>query len=172
MDKKDICLYVPTVNDYWFEQKLLSDVETMYYNAGYKCNLEGYDYDTGCISFEPEVWEERNKIRLESNFYIAYIKYKDKFVGYVSYKYDETRNIYVCGVIIDSNERDRGYAKAGLKMLLEVAKNDGVKEIYSCFEDGRTITNIFIDSGFKIVKEYDWIRFGEPTKGLLVKAEL
>lgn len=172
MDKKDISLYVPTHEDYWFERKLLTDVETMYYNAGYECNVDGYDYNTGCIEFDSDTWEDRYKTRSESDFYTAYIKAKDKFVGFVSYKYDIKRNIYVCGMLIDANERDRGYAKAGLRLLLDVARNDGIEEMYSCFADGKTITDIFTSAGFKIVKEYEWTRFGEPTKGLLVKIDL
>ena len=29
-----------------------------------------------------------------------------------------------------------------------------------------------LDSGFEIVKTYDWVRFNEPTKGVLVRIKL
>jgi diamine N-acetyltransferase len=173
MEKSNITLYVPKIEDYWYEQKLLSDLETMYYNAGYESDVEGYDYNTGCIAFDPSTWKDRYEARRNEDFYLAYIKDEDKFVGYISYQYDKERKIYKCGMLIDANERDRGYAKKALKLLIDVAKRSGIKELYSCFEDGRgSINNIFLDSGFEIVKTYDWVRFNEPTKGVLVRIKL
>jgi len=44
-------LYIPKLEDYYYEQKLLSDKDTMNYNAGYNVSYKGYHYDTGCIDF-------------------------------------------------------------------------------------------------------------------------
>lgn len=173
MGNNAITLYVPKLEDYWYEQKLLSDVETMYYNAGYDTDIEGYDYNTGCIEFPPETWKEKFESRKDNDIYLAYIKDGNDFVGYISYQYDKSRNIYECGLLIESKQRDKGYAKKALKLLLDIARYAGVKEIYSCFEDGRgSISNIFLDIGFEIVKEYEWTRFNEPTKGILVRMKL
>ena len=60
----DLVLIKPELKDYWYEQKLNEDKDTMSYNAGYDINLEGYDYDTGIILYPKERWElmyERRK---------------------------------------------------------------------------------------------------------------
>lgn len=44
-------LYVPKLEDYWYEEKILKDPNTMSYNAGYEVVYYGYHYDTGCIDF-------------------------------------------------------------------------------------------------------------------------
>ena len=49
-----LTLYVPKLEDYWYEQKLQSDPKTMKYNAGYDVSYYGYHYDTGCIDFPKE----------------------------------------------------------------------------------------------------------------------
>ena len=172
--KNNVSLHVPTLDDYWYEQKLLNDFETMYYNAGYESDLEEYNYSTGCLSFEPSEWKNKYESRQASGMYIAYLKDEEgNFVGYVSYHYDKSKDIYVCGILIHSKERDKGYAKKGIKLLLDVARENGIKELYSCFEDRRgNINNIFLDNGFEIVKTFDWVRFNEPTKGVLVKVVL
>ena len=55
---KNIKLYIPKIEDYWYEEKLQSDSETMSYNAGYDVSYYGYHYDTGCIDFPESKWEE------------------------------------------------------------------------------------------------------------------
>ena len=46
---KRLNLYVPKLEDYWYEEKIESDPQSMSYNAGYDVNYDGYHYDTGCI---------------------------------------------------------------------------------------------------------------------------
>ena len=36
---KNIKLYIPKIEDYWYEKKLQSDPETMSYNSGYDVEL-------------------------------------------------------------------------------------------------------------------------------------
>ena len=62
----NIKLYVPKLEDYWYEQKLLSDPDTMSYNSGYDVSYDGYNYKTGCIDFPESKWE----INLKFPFYI------------------------------------------------------------------------------------------------------
>ena len=42
--KKNISLYIPTLEDYWYEQKVQSDPLSMDYNAGYDVSYFGYHY--------------------------------------------------------------------------------------------------------------------------------
>ena len=53
----NVSLYVPKLQDYWYEQKLLSDSKTMSYNAGYDVSYDGYNYETGCIDFPESKWK-------------------------------------------------------------------------------------------------------------------
>ncbi len=46
----NISLWEPTLEEYWYEQKLQSDPNTMDYNAGYDVGYEGYHYDNGLFS--------------------------------------------------------------------------------------------------------------------------
>ena len=66
----DLILIKPELKDYWYEQKLNEDKDTMSYNAGYDINLEGYDYDTGIILFgNPEDLKTRSIV--ETLFMVA-----------------------------------------------------------------------------------------------------
>ena len=70
---KNIILYVPSLEDYWYEQKIQADPLSMDYNAGYDVSYYGYHYDTGCIDFPKERWKETYDRRIRENRYFAYI---------------------------------------------------------------------------------------------------
>lgn len=172
---KNLELYVPKLEDYWYEAKLQSDADTMSYNAGYDVSYYGYHYDTGCIDFPSERWEISYNRRINENRYFAYIKDNDinEFVGYVNYHYVKDENRYECGIVIESKYRGKGYSKAGLKLLCEEAKKNNVIEMYDNFEIDRGNTlSIFESVGFKVVEEQTWKKFGKDVKGVLVKIEL
>ncbi len=46
-----LTLHVPELSELGFRQRLLSDPETMSYNAGCDLGFPGYHNDTGCIDF-------------------------------------------------------------------------------------------------------------------------
>ena len=172
---KNISLYIPNIEDYWFEELMESDPETMSYNAGYDVSYYGYHYDTGCIDFPQERWNIAYERRVNENRYFAYIKDNtiDEFVGYVNYQFIKDENRYDCGIVIYSKFRGKGYAKKGLMLLCEEAKKNGVTEMYDNFEIDRGNTlKIFEAVGFKIVEEQTWKKFGKDVKGVLVKIEL
>ena len=72
----NIELYIPKVDDYWYEEHIQSDPNSMSYNAGYNVSYYGYHYDTGCIDFPKEKWQETYNRRINENKYFAYIKNK------------------------------------------------------------------------------------------------
>ena len=171
----NISLYVPKLEDYWYEAKIQSDPLSMNYNSGYDVSYYGYHYDTGCIDFPKEKWEESFNKRKNEDKYFAYIKDNDinEFVGYVNYHYSKNNNRYECGIVIDSQYRGNGYSKDALKLLCETAKNNGVKELYDNFELDRGNTlSIFKEVGFKIVEEQTWKKFGKDVNGVLVRIKL
>ena len=104
---KNITLYVPLLEDYWYEQKIQADPLSM----GYDVSYYGYNYDTGCIDFPEERWKEIYDRRIRENRYFAYIKDNDidDYVGYVNYHYNKNDNRYECGIVIESKYRGKGY---------------------------------------------------------------
>ena len=169
---KNISLYVPLLEDYWYEQKIQSDPLSMDYNAGYEVSYYGYHYDTGCIDFPKEKWKETFDRRIRENRYFAYIKDNDinKFVGYAYYHYNKNENRYECGIVIEYRYRGKGYSKIALQLLCDIARKNGIKELYDNFEINRKNTlKVFNAVGFKIVNELTWKKFNKDVKGVLVK---
>lgn len=172
---RKISLYIPTLDDYWYEQKVKSDPSSMSYNAGYDVTYDGYHEDTGCIDFPKERWLDTYLKRINENRYLAYIKDRDidAFVGYVNYQYNKNEDRYECGILIESKYRGMGYAQSALSLLCETAKNNGVKALYDNFEVDRGHTlKLFQAVGFEIVEEQRWKKFKQEVKGVLVKKVL
>ena len=170
---KNIELYVPKLEDYWYEAKVESDPESMSYNAGYDVSYYGYHYDTGCIDFPESRWEEVYNKRIRENRYFAYIKDIDinEYVGYVNYQLVDEK--WECGIVIEAKFRGKGYAKAALKLLCEEAKNNDITELYDNFEIDRDNTlDLFKSVGFEVVKEETWEKFNKDVKGVLVRIVL
>jgi len=171
----DICLYVPKLKDYWYEEKIESDSLTMDYNAGYDVSYYGYHYDTGCIDFPIEKWNDVFNKRKEENRFFAYIKDNkiNEYVGYVNYQYNKNNNRFECGILIESKYRNKGYSKIALKLLCDIAKKNGIKELYDTFELERTnVLKLFQEVGFEIVEELPLEKFGKKVQGVLVKITL
>ncbi len=171
----DLSLYIPQLEDYWYEEKIQSDPNTMSYNAGYDVSYFGYHYDTGCIDFPKEKWEEVYNKRISEKRFFAYIKDNnlDEFVGYCNYHYNKNDNRYECGILIDSNYRCKGYSKEALRLLCQQAKENGIESLYDNFElDRENTLKVFESVGFKIVKKTSWNKFGKKVLGVEVKVEL
>ena len=167
-------IYVPRLEDYWYEQKLQSDPDTMSYNAGWDVSYDGYHYDTGCIDFPKSKWEDTFNKRKNENKFFAYLKDTNinEYVGYINYHYNENENKYYCGILIESKYRGKGYSKSGLKLLCDYAKEHGVTELYDDFEIDRNGIRIFEDLGFKIVNKYNAKRFDKDIEIVVVKKVL
>ena len=167
-------IYIPRLEDYWYEQKLQSDPNTMSYNAGWDVSYDGYHYDTGCIDFPKSKWEDTFNKRKNENKFFAYLKDTNinEYVGYINYHYNENENKYYCGILIESKYRGKGYSKSGLKLLCDYAKDHGVTELYDDFEIDRNGIKIFEDLGFKIVNKYNAKRFDKDIEIVVVKKVL
>ena len=129
---KNIELIKPKLNQYYYEQKLEEDPNTMSYNKGYDVSYFGYHYDTGCIDFPKGKWKETYKKRQEENKFFAYIKdcNINRYIGYVNYQYNKKDNIYECGVLIEYKYRNHGYSKDALRLLIKEAYNNGIEYLY------------------------------------------
>lgn len=171
----NISLYIPKAEDYWYEAKIQSDPLSMNYNTGYDVSYMGYHYDTGCIDFPKERWQETYDKRISENKYFAYIKDNDvnQFVGYANYQYNKNDNRYDCGIVIESKYRGKGYSRVALELLCNIARKNDIKELYDKFEVGRnSVLKAFEKVGFKIVKVQKWIKFKKEVEGVLVKKVL
>lgn len=170
--KKNLELYVPKLEDYWYEQKLNEDEKTMSYNAGYDVSYYGYHYDTGCIDFPKERWKIKYDKRKQENMFFAYIKdiSLNKYVGYCNYYYNSDSNRYECGILIEYKYRKKGYSKSALKLLCETAFKNGIKKLYDNFEKDRdnNTLKLFKEVGFKVVEELKWKKFNKCVNGVLV----
>lgn len=168
----NIEFYVPEIKDYWYEKKLENDKDTMSYNIGYDVSYSGYDYDTGCISFNEDRWESTYQKRKSKDIFFAYIKDLDldKFVGYVNYYYLQTEKRYMCGVVIEYKYRRCKYGYDALKLLCERAKENGIKALYDDFElDRVSALNLFLSLGFEVVEHKKWKKLGKELEGVIVR---
>ena len=128
-------LYVPHSEDGWFYVKMLSDPETMAYNAPW------FPPD-GCIPDPESKW--RNILNswignAPARFYAFLQRNSDgKFVGDVNYHNNPEKNWCDMGVVIFAPERGKGYGKQGLYLLLDQAfRVDGVSRLHNDFETTR-----------------------------------
>lgn len=169
-----IKLIEPKLDEYWYEEKLLNDPNTMNYNAGYDVTYHGYHYDTGCIDFGKDKWIKVYEQRKEQNNFFAYIKDLtiNEYVGYVNYQYNNQENRYECGIVIEANKRGNHYGKEALQLLCKKAKENKVESLYDSFEKERNSLTLFESVGFKIIKEISWKKFENEVKGVIVKIEL
>lgn len=169
-----LTLYIPELKDYWYEQKLQSDPKTMEYNAGYDVSYYGYHYDTGCIDFPEDKWEEVYDKRKNDNRFFAYLKdlSTNEFVGYVNYHFNKNDNRYECGIVIEDKHRGKVYSKEGLKLLCEKAKLNGISSLYDNFEKDRSNIKVFENLGFEAFEETSWKKFGKTVQGVIVKKDL
>lgn len=166
-------LHIPELSEYYFEQQILSDPETMNYNAGYDVSYYGYNYETGCIDFPKDRWESQYNKRKNENKFFAYIQVDGDFVGTVNYHYVESEKRYECGIVIYSKYRGKGYSKQGLQLLCDEARKNGVKELYDNFEESRTSAiKSFEKVGFEIVEKTTWKKFNEDVNGVVVRIVL
>ncbi len=119
-------LYVPKLEDLWFYQKMMSDPETMSYNANWDVNYDGYHRDTGCVDYPDAVlpaWYE-NMVGQEPERFYAYIERSadGAWIGDVNFHYNPAKDWWDMGIVLYaplSRERiccSRAEAHAGARL--------------------------------------------------------
>ena len=90
-------LYIPKLEDLWFYQKMMSDPETMAYNANWDVDYDGYHKDTGCIDYLDEVLPDWYKswVGREPERFCAYIKRSSDgaWIGAVNFHYTPRKRV-------------------------------------------------------------------------------
>ena len=135
-------LYIPKLQDLWFYQKMMSDPETMSYNAGWDVEYDGYHRDTGCLDYPDEVLPDwyANWVGQEPERFYAYIKRSSDgaWIGDVNFHYTPEKDWWDMGIVIYAPYRGKGYAVPALKLLLDHAFRDcGISRLHNDFETTR-----------------------------------
>ena len=135
-------LYIPKLEDLWFYQQMMSDPETMSYNANWDVDYDGYHRDTGCIDYPDEVlpaWYE-NMIGQEPERFYAYIKRcsDGAWIGDVNFHYTPEKDWWGMGIVMYAPYRGKGYAVPALRLMLDHAfRVCGISRIHNDFEFAR-----------------------------------
>ncbi len=143
-----LVLYKPKLEELWFREKMLSDADTMSYNAKWG----------GTVSFPKEKWGGWYDLWIshggKERFY-RYLLDKDSgaFVGETAYHLDTEKEIYLADVIIFSEYRRKGYGKKGLALLCKAARENGCAELYDEIAADNSARRLFLDMGFAV--EYE-----------------
>ena len=142
----------PELEDLWFRESMMADIETMSYNDAWG----------GTIPFPKEDWEEWYTLWVRNSGQERYYRYlKDDankvFVGEISYHFDKLRNIYLCDVIIKAEFRKQGFGTQGIQLLCEAAKANGVEALYDNIAADNPSAHLFLKNGFSIEFQNDEI---------------
>ena len=148
-------LYVPQLEELWFYQKMMSDQDTMSYNANWDVDYAGYHRDTGCIDFpesEWAAWYDYYTGNEPKQFY-AYIKRcsDGEWIGDVNFHYTPEKDWWDMGIVIYAPYRGNGYSVPALRLMLEHAFKDcGISRLHNDFEISRPAgLNTHLAAGFR-----------------------
>lgn len=138
-----IKLHRPELDELWFREKLLADPDTMSYNKKWG----------GTVSFPREKWDgwyRRWVAQGEDKRFYRYLTANNTFVGEAAYHYDEQRDIFLCDIIVYGEYRGNGYGTAGLRLLCEAARENGVAALYDDIAADNPSVKLFLDNGFTV----------------------
>ena len=140
---EELELYIPKQEDLWFYQKMMSDPETMSYNAGWDVEYDGYHRDTGCIDYPDDVLPDWHAhwIGQEPTRFYAYIQRKvdGAWIGDVNFHYAPEQDWWDMGIVIHAPYRGKGYGVPALRLLLDRAfRVCGISRLHNDFETTRT----------------------------------
>lgn len=160
---KEVFFKKPLVEDLWFRTKCMQDPNTMSYNAGYDVGYKGYHYDTGCIDFGENIYQEWYDTKFRNPaLYYAYIvdKQTNKYIGYVNYKLLDDKGNASMGIVIAGEYRGQGYSRPVLELLKSTAKESGVKILHDSVPKNRvSAIKTFFNCGFEKVGEFEIKKF-------------
>lgn len=150
----------PNLSELSFRQALLADTQTMAYNARWG----------GAIDFSREKWESWYARWVEcpdgTRFYrYLYVPERNAYVGEAAYHYDEQTQCWLADVLILAQERGNGYGRMGLRLLMEAAKENGVKTLCDCIApDNQAALSLFHSE--------DFVDTEQTQMGILVKKKI
>ena len=144
MEKNMIKLVQPQITDLKYRKKLLKDKKTMAFNK-----ING-----GTVDFNEKIWKSWYQLWMnDTKHYYSYV-YDDeikKYIGEVSYYFEEEYREYVLNIIIEYPYRHLGKGKVALELLCKQAKDNGLRFLCDDIETNNPAKKHFLDLGFKEV---------------------
>lgn len=121
---------------------MMSDPETMSYNANWDVEYAGYHRDTGCIAYPDAVLPDwyAGWVGREPDQFYAYIKRSSDgvWIDDVCFHYTRSKDWWDMGIVIYAPYCGKGYAVPALKLMLDHAFRDcGISRIHNDFEIAR-----------------------------------
>ena len=139
-----IKLVQPQIEELKYRKKLLKDPQTMAFNKN----------NGGTVDFNEKIWQPWYALWMnDAKYYYAYI-YDDilkKYIGEVSYYFEEEYREYVLIIIVEAKYRHLGKGKEALELLCQQAKENGLRFLCDDIETNNPAKNLFLDLGFKEV---------------------
>lgn len=139
-------LVKPELRELSFRQRMLSDEQTMSYNARWG----------GAIGFPEERWESWYHKWIDSGdprYFYRYL-YSGKlhaYVGEVAYHFEPETARYLCDVIIYHPYRRKGFGSRGLSLLCDAARENGVEILYDDIASDNPSISVLLKAGFSEV---------------------
>ena len=153
VDRTNVTLHIPTLEELWFRQRMLEDRETMAYNHAWG----------GTIPWPREEWKSWFEYWIEhperKRFY-RYLKDEDTgiFVGEIAYHWDDAEQLCVADVIVFAPYRGRGFGRSGLRLLCQAAREGGFAVLYDDIAKDNPAIDMFLSEGFELVEEKELTR--------------
>ena len=142
-------LYIPSLAELCFKQRMLADGATMSYNHAYG----------GAVSFPEEAWAawyDRWIVFTGGKRFYRYLKNeKGEFIGEIAYHYDENTGGHLADVLILAEYRGRGYGGEALDLLCLAAKENGLTELYDTIAADNPAKAMFFKRGFSLISRTD-----------------
>lgn len=154
MVNNKVKLRIPKFEELGYRKKLLSDMETMFYNIGY-----GDNDGTGCIEFHENDWKKwfSRWVNNVPERYYAYIINIDENipVGEVALRYVSDKNSFCVNIIIEAKYRGNGFSEQALRLLVDIAfVGLGADKVFDDFPKSRiSAEKVFKKVGFKRVSD-------------------
>lgn len=156
-------LHIPAYEELGYRQKLMADPDTMSYNKGYDMDLDGYDRQTGCMSFPEREWADWYAYFVGNEpkrFYAYVVRDSDgAFIGEVNVHQNPGAPYYDMGIVLEARYRGMGHAVPALRLLLRHAFEEmGATAIHNDFEETRVAAvKTHLAAGFTVYKRENGI---------------
>lgn len=145
-----LILKQPELNELSYRQKLLKDKKTMAFNAA----------NGGTVDFVKQLWKPWYELWMYNHqYYYAYIYDTEieKYIGEVSYHFEEEYHEYVLNIIIDYQYRHQGKGKEAILLLCQKAKENGLRFLCDDIDVHNPAVPLFKALGFKEVWQKEHI---------------
>ncbi len=142
-----VILHMPELRELWFRKEILEDEATMSFNHSWG----------GTIPFPESDWNSWSDywvIHNDGKRFYRYLKEQKtgKYVGEIAYHLDGDRQIWLADVIVKADSRGNGYGTQGLRLLCDIAAQNGIEILWDNIAIDNSAIKLFLREGF--IEEY------------------